>query len=315
MNGLKPLNLRTLILLLSTSLTLLIYGCEGCSDKNPASPSGSANLNLVIKMPETYIQRHTAPNKKSNAAVTVPGVTGIRVTLTAPGETTITVDVPLDTGRASIPVSPATWTISVVVTTDEGLTFTGSTTVNVAPGEIKDVTITVDVNRPPVIERMWADSTSLRPQESTAVHVRATDRDGDALSYSCGGPDFTWTAPSTPGSYTVSCTVSDGHGGTATASVTITVANRNPVITGMSPPAGTDFSCSNATITVSANDPDGDPLNYQWSTTSGALSGSGPSVTYITPCSCTYNLIITVTVTDNHGGSASLSYNYDDCGT
>lgn len=303
---LKLFNLRTFIFLLSTFCLILMYSCEGCSDKNPASPSNSANLNLIIRMPESY-------SKKSNEMVTVTGVTGIKVTLTSQGKETITVDVPLDTGRASVSVSPGTWTISVVVTTNDGLTFTGSNTINIAIGEVKDVTVSVDVNRPPVIERMWADSTSLRPGESTTVHIRATDRDGDSLSYSCGGPDFTWTAPATSGDHRVSCRVDDGHGGITDASIIINVQrNRNPVITGMAPAEGTIFYCNNATITVSAYDPDGHTLNYQWSATSGTFAGSGSSVTYINTCSCQLNCLttITVTVTDNYGGNSSLSYDY-----
>lgn len=290
-------------------ILITMPSCDGCSDKNPAS--GSATLSLNIKMSEGYLQKY-ATSKKLNEMVTVPGVTGIKVTLMSAGKEPIVLDVPLDTGRASVSVSPGTWTISVVVTTDEGLTFTGSIIIDIASGQIKEATIPVDVNRPPVIERMWADSTSLYPGESTTVHIRATDRDGDPLSYSCGGPDFTWTAPAVSESHTVSCTIDDGHGGIATSSIVIEVANRNPVITGMSPPEGTIFYCGNPTISVSAYDPDGHTLNYQWSATRGSFSGSGSSVTYINTCFCYPDCLITitVTVTDNYGGNSSLSYDY-----
>ena len=55
--------------------------------------------------------------------------------------------------------------------------------------------------------------------------------------------------------------------------VAISVQNRDPVITGMSPAAGTWVAYSQP-VSVSASDPDDDALSYEWSTTYGSISGA-----------------------------------------
>lgn len=258
-------------------ILITLPSCDGCSDKNPAS--GSATLSLNIKMPESYSKKSAVSG--SNAMVS--GVTGIKVTLNSPGKETIVVDVPVDTGKTAVSIIPGTWTISVVVTTEEGLTFTGSTIIDIVSGQIKEATVPVDVNRSPVIERMWADSTSLFPGESTTVHVRATDKDGDSLSYSCGGPDFTWTAPATPGDHRVSCSIDDGHGGIATSSTVIEVKGTTESFSGTMSGGGAIYLSLTGTITGNWL-PDGIftiNMNGTWSTTgppestfTGTISGT-----------------------------------------
>ena len=75
-------------------------------------------------------------------------------------------------------------------------------------------------------------------------------------------------APSSPGTFTIACNVSDGHGGLTSDSLSIEVVeyiNNDPVITGMNANPRKMHLGSESEINCTANDPDGDTLNYSWS--------------------------------------------------
>lgn len=115
--------------------------------------------------------------------------------------------------------------------------------------------------------------------------------------------------------YTQNYTVCVPNNQPVTVSVNITRENRGPVITGMSPASGTGPYISPTTVTVSASDPDGDPLSYEWSTTGGGgggtISGSGSSVTWNPPyVGGGGTTTVSVTVRDGRGGVASASAIY-----
>jgi hypothetical protein len=87
-------------------------------------------------------------------------------------------------------------------------------------------------NASPVITSVLVNPGSVNANATTTVTVTATDPDGDALTYSYtpnggaisgSGASAVWTAPSTEGSYSVSVTVTDGKGGTATMSGSLVV--------------------------------------------------------------------------------------------
>ena len=87
-------------------------------------------------------------------------------------------------------------------------------------------------NRPPMV-RITCKPCTVPPGGDAALIGQATDPDGDALTYvwrSAGGTlDTTtgarvvWRAPASPGPVPVVVTVSDGRGGAASDSVTLTV--------------------------------------------------------------------------------------------
>ena len=89
-------------------------------------------------------------------------------------------------------------------------------------------------NNAPVISSIdVSPSTTVNTGASITLTCNATDADGDTLSYSWtasggtisgSGSSVTWTAPNTAGTYTITVKVSDGKGGEATASKTITVS-------------------------------------------------------------------------------------------
>ena len=89
-------------------------------------------------------------------------------------------------------------------------------------------------NHPPVISDLTANPPSIDINQTTTITCDASDEDGDALTYtwsenggiiSGSGSTITWTAPSTAGTYTITCMVSDGNGGEATKSVAVIVGN------------------------------------------------------------------------------------------
>ncbi|MCP9274685.1 Ig-like domain-containing protein, partial [Mycolicibacterium arenosum] len=131
------------------------------------------------------------------------------------------------------------------------------------------------------------------PNPATGVvtgTVRATDADGDTLSYTTpaatskgavtitGTGDFTYTptaaarraaaavnAPASAKTDTFTVTITDGHGGSTTKAVTVTVAPRanqpptTPVVTVNNPNASTGV----VTGTAVSTDPDGDTVTYR----------------------------------------------------
>src|SRR5258706_99067 len=109
--------------------------------------------------------------------------------------------------------------------------------------------------------------------------------------------------------FTVSLSISDGHGGTATGNTSVKVTRHNtaPQITAgpaASPDSITDIQTS--TLSVTATDAEGDALNYSWTPSGGTISGTGASVTFTPPAvASTTTFTISLTLDDAHGGTAT----------
>lgn len=173
---------------------------------------------------------------------------------------------------------------------------------------------TLLANHQPAIASLAAPERVI-PAGSCQIVCDATDSDRDELSYnwsaSAGelngeGATVTWTAPDSVGSYNVTVTVTDGHGGEAAEQVTIEVRpNRPPTIGSLV--ADTDWTLPSGIVqvTCTASDPDGDELSYEWTTaTGGTIPGTGAAVNWTAPQDVgIYN--VTVVVKDGHGSSAA----------
>ncbi|MBI4871223.1 MAG: SUMF1/EgtB/PvdO family nonheme iron enzyme, partial [Candidatus Riflebacteria bacterium] len=177
------------------------------------------------------------------------------------------------------------------------------------------------VNSSPVGITALASSPRVLPATPVALTGTATDPDGDPLTYawaftsqpSGGNGNITNPSTATPtfsatrsGTYVLGLTVSDGRGGSGTASVSV-VVNTPPTVN-----AGADVSTlsgASVTLTAIATDADGDPLGYSWLQTSGpAISLPNPNVRAITftlPAIGAYGF--TVTASDPNGGTAQDS--------
>ena len=230
--------------------------------------------------------------------------------------------------------------------------------VTVSDGRGGTVAVLVSVPISPANRRPVAGVPSVgSPNVSTGVvtgSVGATDADGDPLTYStpastakggvtinAGTGVFTYTptvaarnTAAAPGAtpadradgFTV--TVIDGHGGTATAAITVAIspavapANRAPVVS--TPVVGVPNATTGVVNgSVSATDPDGDTLSYSAPTPTAkggvSINASTGAFTY-TPTVAARNTAaapgataadradaFTVTVVDGRGGTASTA--------
>ncbi len=197
---------------------------------------------------------------------------------------------------------------TVSPTSPSPTTTTPTTTVTPQPG-----------NHPPVIQDFAAEEVLMLPEEKTAVSCTASDPDGDPLMYfwlasdgelstTEGDTNWTyWTAPVYTGDFTISITVSDGRGGSDSASISIPVLeNRPPVIRAIDVASPTLQRSQTTTISCLAEDPDGDSLSYVWLADGGQITGSGSVVTWNAPATDgTYE--IRVQVKDSKGTTVGKS--------
>jgi len=150
----------------------------------------------------------------------------------------------------------------------------------------------------------------------------SSDTDGDVLGFAwiqTGGPTVVLSPsdaatpsfmPHAAGAYSFQLTVSDGDGETASDSVTVIVANRDPEAY-----AGQDRTVPKKSVVQldggASTDPDGDSLAYSWVQVSGpavALQGADTESPALMPgVSGIYTFRLTVD--DGDGGTASDSVN------
>ncbi|MGA9047465.1 MAG: PKD domain-containing protein [Dehalococcoidia bacterium] len=168
-------------------------------------------------------------------------------------------------------------------------------------------------NQPPVISSFTAASSQTYPGGMVNFQSVVSDPNNDNLNFQwtatggsfveSGRANNTWTAPTSVGTYQIKLTVDDGKGGTAEATIPITVStNHPPVISSLkADPSSLQFS-SSATLTCIASDPDGDSLQYTWEAKDGTLSGNGNVVTWISPATKAADYSVFVTVSDGKGG-------------
>ena len=168
-------------------------------------------------------------------------------------------------------------------------------------------------NQPPVIQSLLAQDVQLYPSGNTEIQCMAQDADGDQLDFkwACTGGNFSgagaiviWQAPPNYGVYTITVTVEDRKGGSAQASLPVTVgANQSPAISELvANPSGILYGGS-TTLTCMATDPDGDVVRYSWSASEGSITGVGNRVTWVAP-NKGGNYNITVVVSDGKGGES-----------
>ena len=169
-------------------------------------------------------------------------------------------------------------------------------------------------NLPPVISSLTAAKNQTFPGGTVNIQSVVADANGDMINFNWtatagefvenGRANTAWRAPKNYGTYEVKLTVDDGKGGTAQATVPITVsANNAPSITSLTadPPA-LQFA-STTTLTCMASDQDGDPVQYKWEARDGTLSGVGNKVSWTSP-SKGGNYSIYVVASDGKGAES-----------
>ncbi len=162
-------------------------------------------------------------------------------------------------------------------------------------------------NQPPTINTYSPSGSpvSINEGESQEFSVTASDPYGDPLTYSWrldgspagSGTSYTYNSDySSAGTYTVLANVSDGvYFVTRSWQLIVNNVNRAPVINSYSPTNPTPSVDEGQTLafSVTASDPDGDPLSYQWKldglqvstsssyTYSPDFDDSGPHTVYV----------------------------------
>ena len=159
---------------------------------------------------------------------------------------------------------------------------------------------------------------SLLPGESTQLRCVAKDANNANLTYAwtvnneklaATGPQITFGSEGrNPGSYDVTCTVSNGSlSASATAKGTIREKpNQSPTISCQTTTVSV-ASGSSVQLRASASDPDGDRLTYSWSSPAGAVSGSSDTTTFNAAGVRAGNYNVSVSVDDGRGGKAACS--------
>jgi uncharacterized repeat protein (TIGR02543 family) len=164
---------------------------------------------------------------------------------------------------------------------------------------------------------------SITAGQNLSFTVLATDMNGDTLTYSAGtlpqgatfSPTtrvFSWTPTSAQvGSYTVSFTVSDGKGGTAAASMTITVqaVNQTPVAVNNSYTIQQNSTANSLAVLLNDTDPDGDTLTISAvaQPAHGQTVISGSQINYTPTSGYIGSDTFTYTISDGRGGSATAT--------
>jgi hypothetical protein len=142
-------------------------------------------------------------------------------------------------------------------------------------------------NNNPTVTSVIVTPASVNANGIVSIAVIATDPDNDPLTYSYtvtggaitgSGAAVSWTAPSASGAHSVTVTVSDGKGGTATGNGALTVLEAVTQVTGTARfPAGTSGDLSNAKVSLYTTI---DNWNFNQPIKFGAVSGSGASVSF-----------------------------------
>lgn len=176
------------------------------------------------------------------------------------------------------------------------------------------------VDHPPTVS-CSADPMSLYfgSGDTSAVNCPAMSPDNDTLTYNwtttCGkvdgtGPMVHWLSAGVPvGSCTVTVSVDDGHGGSATGSVAIQVVPKpkHPPVMTCSADRSSVFIGEKIHIMANASSPDGDTLTFTWQTNGGQIVGMGSAVDLDTTGAAAGNYTVTGRVDDGNGGAADCS--------
>lgn len=185
-------------------------------------------------------------------------------------------------------------------------------------------------NQPPAITSLTANPTTVTPGGSSTITVSASDPENDPLTYtwtSTGGGlspttgpgPVTWSAPRSPGIYTVTVSVTDSKPGHSlvSRSVNISVQQNHPPVARFTMASGAQSAQENQTLTLTvppgatanvsfsasrSSDPDGSITAYRWQINGDPVS---PSRDFSFSLGRGTHAIF-LTVTDNQGATGSV---------
>ncbi|MBI4827464.1 MAG: hypothetical protein HY804_01415 [Nitrospinae bacterium] len=221
-------------------------------------------------------------------------VTQIILRVSGPEMEPLELDVPLDTLRVKATVTAGFRRFDVLVRTNIGVSFTGSTTADILPGSAPVVRIELEVNGPPVIERIDISNTTPKSGEIITISGTASDPDPDDTL------EYRWTGSVQSGEHTfgasgqtvtgaaigggrvdITLTVTDGKGGVATKTVSIFIFNRPPVINSFTASPSIVKRGDYTQLECVASDPDNTPLEIWLHSNTGSFFGSTRNYQYM----------------------------------
>ncbi|HLF54231.1 MAG TPA: Ig-like domain-containing protein [Candidatus Nanoarchaeia archaeon] len=165
----------------------------------------------------------------------------------------------------------------------------------------KEIIVSVkNINRAPEIEDLA--SVEIKEGEKVTVKAKASDVDGDKITFAYGEPldaTGTWTTKvGDAGEYEVTVTASDGDLNAETSfTLTVTPANRPPVIELDSPVSATEGNLVELEPTIT--DPEGDEVTVKYS---GWMTSSTKQLGY----NDEGNHKVTITAADTAGNEAEM---------
>jgi hypothetical protein len=158
------------------------------------------------------------------------------------------------------------------------------------------------------------DGSFLKDNPTTAAFSGDGAFDPPSAGFLGSGSVYTataaWTAPATPGTYSVTCTGTGSRGFTASISANAIVeapAVAAPVIGSITGGEGLLFTGATVAFAVAASDPAGLALTYAWTATGGALGDATAAATAWTAPAVAGAYTLSVTVTNSAGATAQGS--------
>ena len=200
------------------------------------------------------------------------------------------------------------YTVSVTLSDDDGGAVTETVTVGVTNA---DPTLTLDA----VTAIVEGDTATL---SGTYADVGAADTHeilidwGDGITETVtvsGGTfsvDHVYFDDNAADEYSISATLSDDDGGTATETTTVGVTNADPVIDSFTAPDGDEGTA--ITFEATASDVADDTLEYEWTFSDGTTL-TGAVVSHVFVDDGQYD--VTLVVTDEDGGSVTQTESID----
>jgi large repetitive protein len=252
-------------------------------------------------------------------------------TLTVPGTGVLAndTDVEGDTLSAVLLSGPSHGTLalnadgSFTYTPDANFNGTDSFTYQASDGQLVSlpvsVTLTVNPVQDPPVANAGPDQTAGETQSVSFNGSGSSDVDGDALTFAWDfgdGSTATGVAPSHAyadnGTYTVTLTVTDGYGNSASDTAIVTVTNVAPTAALSGPASG--VRGQDRGFTFSATDPSavdtaaGFTYSVNWGDgTSSTIAGPGSGVQLAHTWVAAGSYTVRVTATDKDGGAGSAT--------
>jgi hypothetical protein len=189
---------------------------------------------------------------------------------------------------------------------------------------IETITINVTANNRPVMNALPTLVYNVNVGQRLEFVVSASDPDGDALTYfspdlpvlanlNASSGSFYWV-PQTPGTYQINFQASDGKNDSAPLTVTVNVTSIPPPVINRPPvfvpiPNQTASEGKPLQISLSASDPDNDPLTFSAvGLPTGASLNPATGLFSWTPAKGTQgNFPVIFTVNDGRGGTAEMT--------